>query len=61
MWRVRFVLSVQWRYLPILSPFLLSNARLHSVQGVMETGLFIGYCNVAYVGVKNGVKTMRRF
>jgi ribose 5-phosphate isomerase A len=45
---------------PIHNPGYL-NARLHSVQGVMETGLFIGYCNVAYVGVKNGVKTMRRF
>lgn len=45
---------------PIHNPGYL-NARLHSVQGVMETGLFIGYCNIAYVGVKNGVKTMKRF
>lgn len=45
---------------PIHNPGYL-NARLHSVQGVMETGLFIGYCKIAYVGIKNGVKTMTRF
>jgi len=28
------------------------NARLHSVQGVMETGLFIGYAKLAYIGTK---------
>ncbi len=36
------------------------NARLHSVQGVMETGLFIGYAKIAYIGTKGGVKTMTR-
>ena len=36
------------------------NARLHSVQGVMETGLFIGYAKIAYIGTKNGAKTMTR-
>jgi ribose 5-phosphate isomerase A len=45
---------------PIHNPGYL-NARLHSVQGVMETGLFIGYCKIAYIGTKNGVKTMNRF
>ena len=45
---------------PIHNPGYL-NARLHSVQGVMETGLFIGYCKVAYVGTQNGVKTLTRF
>lgn len=45
---------------PIHNPGYL-NARLHSVQGVMETGLFIGYAQVAYIGTKSGVKTMTRF
>lgn len=45
---------------PIHNPGYL-NARLHSVQGIMETGLFIGYAQVAYIGTKNGVKTMTRF
>jgi len=36
------------------------NARLHSVQGVMETGLFIGYAKLAYIGTKDGVKAMTR-
>ncbi|TFH16270.1 ribose-5-phosphate isomerase RpiA [Candidatus Bathyarchaeota archaeon] len=45
---------------PIHNPGYL-NARLHSVQGVMETGLFIGYCKIAYIGTQNGVKTMTRF
>lgn len=44
---------------PIHNPGYL-NARLHSVQGVMETGLFIGYAQIAYIGTKNGVKTMKR-
>jgi ribose 5-phosphate isomerase A len=45
---------------PIHNPGYL-NARLHSVQGIMETGLFIGYAQIAYIGTKNGVKTMTRF
>ncbi len=45
---------------PIHNPGYL-NARLHSVQGVMETGLFIGYCKIAYIGTQHGVKTMSRF
>ena len=45
---------------PIHNPGYL-NARLHSVQGVMETGLFIGYAKEAYIGTKSGVKTMTRF
>jgi ribose 5-phosphate isomerase A len=45
---------------PIHNPGYL-NARLHSVQGVMETGLFIGYAQIAYIGTKNGVKIMNRF
>ena len=45
---------------PIHNPGYL-NARLHSVQGVMETGLFIGYCKIAYIGTQHGVKTMSKF
>jgi ribose 5-phosphate isomerase A len=45
---------------PIHNPGYL-NARLHSVQGIMETGLFIGYAQVAYIGTQTGVKTMTRF
>jgi ribose 5-phosphate isomerase A len=45
---------------PIQNPAYL-NARLHSVQGVMETGLFIGYCKVAYIGTKHGVRIINKF
>jgi len=45
---------------PIQNPGYL-NARLHSIQGVMETGLFIGYCKIAYVGTQYGVKTMTTY
>ncbi len=45
---------------PIHNPGYL-NARLHSVQGVMETGLFIGYAQIAYIGTRDGVKTMTKF
>jgi len=44
---------------PIHNPGYL-NARLHSVQGVIETGLFIGYCRIAYVGTEEGVETLTR-
>ena len=35
------------------------NRRLHSVQGLMETGLFVGYSNLAYIGTKNGVRELK--
>ena len=44
---------------PIHNPGYL-NARLHSVQGVIETGLFIGYASIAYIGTKTDVKTMKK-
>jgi ribose 5-phosphate isomerase A len=31
------------------------NRRLHSVQGLLETGLFIGYADLAYVGTEDSV------
>ena len=31
------------------------NQRLHSVQGLLETGLFIGYADFAYIGTEDSV------
>jgi ribose 5-phosphate isomerase A len=31
------------------------NRRLHSVQGLLETGLFIGYADFAYIGTEDSV------
>ena len=42
---------------PIENPREL-NGRLHSVQGLMETGLFIGYADTAYVGTESDVKQL---
>ena len=36
------------------------NQRLHSLQGVLETGLFIGYADYAYVGTEESVIKMTR-
>jgi ribose 5-phosphate isomerase A len=35
------------------------NGRLHSVQGLIETGLFIGYAETAYVGTESEVKMLK--
>lgn len=43
---------------PIENPREL-NGQLHSVQGLIETGLFIGYSDVAYIGTKNDVIQLR--
>jgi ribose 5-phosphate isomerase A len=40
---------------PIENPREL-NGKLHSVQGLIETGLFIGYADTAYIGTKSDVK-----
>jgi ribose 5-phosphate isomerase A len=40
---------------PIENPRQL-NGKLHSVQGLIETGLFIEYADLAYIGTKLGVK-----
>jgi len=42
---------------PIENPREL-NGRLHSVQGLIETGLFIGYADTAYVGTESEVKQL---
>jgi len=44
---------------PIDDPRTL-NQRLHSLQGVLETGLFIGYADYAYVGTEDSVIKMTR-
>lgn len=35
------------------------NSRLHSVQGLIETGLFIGYSKLAYIGTRNDVYQLK--
>ena len=44
---------------PILNPRGL-NQRLHSLQGVLETGLFLGYADIAYFGGRGGVEKLTR-
>jgi ribose 5-phosphate isomerase A len=44
---------------PIFNPKKL-NIELHSLQGILETGLFIGYANVAYVGTKDSLETFTK-
>jgi ribose 5-phosphate isomerase A len=44
---------------PIENPHEL-NRRLHSVQGLMETGFFLGYADIAYIGTKKDVKQLKR-
>lgn len=34
--------------------------RLHTIPGVLETGLFIGYADKAYIGEREGVETIKR-
>lgn len=34
------------------------DSRLHAIPGVLETGLFIGYADKAYIGKKSGVETI---
>ena len=43
---------------PIENPREL-NGRLHSVQGLIETGLFIGYADTAYLGTEFDVKQLK--
>ena len=44
---------------PIDSPREL-NRKLHSIQGVLETGLFLGYANIAYIGTRDSVEKIKR-
>ncbi|RJS84726.1 ribose-5-phosphate isomerase RpiA [Candidatus Bathyarchaeota archaeon] len=34
--------------------------RLRSIPGIVETGLFIGMADIAYIGTPNGIKTLKR-
>ena len=36
------------------------NGRLHSVQGLLETGLFIGYADLAYIGTEDSVYQLNK-
>jgi ribose 5-phosphate isomerase A len=36
------------------------NRRLHSVQGLLETGLFIGYADLAYIGTEDSVYRLEK-
>jgi ribose 5-phosphate isomerase A len=44
---------------PIEDPLALDE-RLHKIQGLIETGLFLGYAQVAYVGTSETVLTLKR-
>lgn len=39
---------------------LVLNRRLHSVQGLLETGLFIGYADLAYIGTEDSVYRLEK-
>ncbi|MBN1682548.1 ribose-5-phosphate isomerase RpiA [Candidatus Bathyarchaeota archaeon] len=43
---------------PIQDPWWLEQ-EIHSVPGVIETGLFLGYANLAYIGGKGSVKRLK--
>jgi ribose 5-phosphate isomerase A len=43
---------------PIADPWWLEQ-QLHSIPGVIETGLFLGYANLAYIGGKGSVKRLK--
>ena len=36
------------------------DARLHNIQGLIETGLFLGYAHAAYIGTSETVLTLKR-
>ncbi len=44
---------------PIDDPEMLER-ELKSIPGVLETGLFLGYADIAYVGTPDGVRTLRK-
>lgn len=52
-----FILDVDFG--PIDDPEDMEN-KLKSIPGVIETGLFIGMAQIAYVGTEKNIKTMRR-
>ena len=44
---------------PIDDPVMLER-KLKSIPGVLETGLFLGYADIAYVGTPDGVRTLQK-
>ena len=44
---------------PIDDPAMLER-ELKSIPGVLETGLFLGYADIAYVGTPDGVRTLQK-
>ena len=52
-----YVLDADFGY--IAEPRALE-AELKGIPGVLETGLFLGYADLAYVGTPEGVRTMRK-
>jgi len=52
-----YVLDADFGY--IAEPHVLE-AELKGIPGVLETGLFLGYAGLAYVGTPEGVRAMRR-
>lgn len=52
-----YVLDADFGY--IAEPRVLE-AELKGIPGVLETGLFLGYADLAYVGTPEGVRAMRR-
>jgi ribose 5-phosphate isomerase A len=52
-----YVLDADFGY--IVEPRALES-ELKGIPGVLETGLFLGYADLAYVGTQEGVRTMRR-
>jgi len=44
---------------PIDDPLTLER-KLKSIPGVLETGLFLGYADIAYVGTPDGVRKLKR-
>ena len=43
---------------PIADPWWL-NRELHAIPGIIETGMFLGYAHVAYVGGRGSVKKLK--
>jgi len=43
---------------PIQDPWWL-NRELHAIPGIIETGMFLGYAHIAYVGGRGSVKKLK--
>ncbi len=52
-----YVLDIDFGY---ISEPLTLEAELKGIPGILETGLFLGYIDLAFVGTREGVRLMRR-